>query len=177
MLVGPNNEGKSNVLTAINLALDILANWQQRRHFVSRTAIRAVSYRTAERVNYSWERDFPLSLQQDRPAGRSVITLELELTQKEFSDFQKTMGVNLNTNLKIKIGFGRQDVSYDILMKGRGKKRSIANANRLQSLFNLALYAIRCPHFGQQTMPRSLSQEHSNPSSGNSNLNRTIPRH
>ena len=32
------------------------------------------------------------------------------------------VGVNLSTNLKVKLGFGPEDVSIDILMKGRGKK-------------------------------------------------------
>jgi putative ATP-dependent endonuclease of the OLD family len=121
VLVGPNNEGKSNVLTATNLALDILANWQHRRHYLaSRTS--SIQYSTRDHVDYVWTRDYPMSRQADHPEGRSVVTLELELTPEEFSEFQRTIGINLSTNLRIKMGFGTRDVTYDILMKGRGKR-------------------------------------------------------
>jgi hypothetical protein len=48
--------------------------------------------------------------------------LEFSLTDDDFSKFRENVGVNLTTNLKIKLGFGPDDASFEALMKGRGKK-------------------------------------------------------
>ncbi len=119
VLVGPNNEGKSNILRAIALSLKLLTRGRAYRR-TPRAAVRY--YRTSFQFDYEWPRDFPISLQTRTPNGRSQFTLEFELTQEDFHIFYQQVGVKLSTNLKIKLGFGPEDVSFEILMKGRGKK-------------------------------------------------------
>lgn len=119
VLVGPNNEGKSNIVKAIALSLAVL----MRGRIYRRTRRAPVRYHHTEfRFDYEWPRDFPVSLQSSLPTGRSEFTLEFDLTEEDFEIFREQVGVNLNTNLKIKLGFGPEDVSIEILMKGRGKK-------------------------------------------------------
>jgi len=48
--------------------------------------------------------------------------LEFSLTEEDLSKFRENVRVNLTTNLKIKLGFGPDDASFEVLMKGRGKK-------------------------------------------------------
>ncbi|MBN2375439.1 MAG: AAA family ATPase [Sedimentisphaerales bacterium] len=118
VLVGPNNEGKSNIVKAIALSLGVLTKSRPYRR--ARRVVRY--YRSEFRFNYDWPMDFPVSLQDRYPDGRSWFTLEFALTDDDFTKFRETVGVNLTTNLKIKLGFGPEDASFEVLMKGRGKK-------------------------------------------------------
>jgi energy-coupling factor transporter ATP-binding protein EcfA2 len=127
VLVGPNNEGKSNIVKAIALSLSVLTKSRPYRR-ARRVPVRY--YRSGFGFDYDWPRDFPISLQTRNPTGRSEFTLEFALTDDDFQKFREVVGVNLSTNLKIKLGFGPDDVSFDVLMKGRGKKS--LNSNREQ---------------------------------------------
>ncbi|MBE3037529.1 MAG: AAA family ATPase [Chloroflexi bacterium] len=118
VLVGPNNEGKSNIVKAIALSLAVLTKSRlsrRPRHGPSRY------YRTNSDF-YDWQRDFPVASQSSHPSGRSEFTLEFGLTPEDFENFREQVGVNLGTNLKIKVGLGQADVSVDVVMKGPGKK-------------------------------------------------------
>ncbi len=119
VLVGPNNEGKSNIVKAIALSLNVLTRSRPYRRS-RRAPIRY--FRSSFRSDYEWSRDFPVSLQRKYQTGRSEFTLEFALTEDDFKKFREKVGVNLNTNLKVKLGFGPEDVSIEVLMKGRGKK-------------------------------------------------------
>lgn len=119
VLVGPNNEGKSNIVKAIALSLSVLTKSRPARRA---RASPARYYRSDFGFDYEWKRDFPVSLQERQPEGRSEFTLEFELTEDDFQNFREQVGVNLTTNLKVKLGFGHEDVKIEVLMKGRGKK-------------------------------------------------------
>ena len=121
VLVGPNNEGKSNIVKAIALSLTFLTKGRLNR--ISRS-IRARHLMPGSEFDfdYDWVRDFPVTLQQRYPTGRSEFTLEFELTEQDFQEFAKQVGVKLNTHLKIKLGLGPEDISVDILMKGMTKQ-------------------------------------------------------
>jgi AAA15 family ATPase/GTPase len=86
VLVGPNNEGKSNIVKAIALSLAVLTRGRVRR----RARFAPVRYyRTESRFDYEWPRDFPVSLQSAHPTGRSEFTLEFDLTQEDFNMFRE----------------------------------------------------------------------------------------
>lgn len=84
VIVGPNNEGKSNILRSLALSLTSIMGY--RLNAVRRTGSRP--YRDIERFDYNWERDYPLNLQEKNPDGKSEFTLEFELTSDEFTEFQ-----------------------------------------------------------------------------------------
>lgn len=124
VLVGPNNEGKSNILKAIVICLVALSHTEifRRRYTVG-------AYRNMEYFDqYDWNRDFPVSLRDKEPNGYSEFILEFELIDKEFSEFYEKVGSKLESNLKIKLSFGKDDAKIEILMKGKGKK--LLNANK-----------------------------------------------
>lgn len=120
VIVGPNNEGKSNILKGLGLALTLLTGSKQQRF--RRPGIISYSNRGVERFDYDWERDFPVNLQATEPDGRSEFTCEFELNETELKEFKKRIKVNLNSVLKAKISIGKVDVKFDFLMKGRGKE-------------------------------------------------------
>ena len=78
VLLGPNDEGKSNILKALVTALEILRDL--RRYKILRGRIQR---QKRDLGNYDWERDFPISLQVKNPGGESVFKMEFELTDKE----------------------------------------------------------------------------------------------
>lgn len=117
VIVGPNNEGKSNILKGLGLALILLTGNKQNRF--RRPGL--FSSRGIERFDYDWERDFPINLQAGEPNGRSEFTCEFELTEAELDEFKTKIKINLNSVLKAKISVGREDVKFDFLMKGKGK--------------------------------------------------------
>lgn len=128
VIVGPNNEGKSNILKGLGLALTLLTGNKQQRF--RRPGVFSYPNRGIERFDYEWERDFPINLQTAQPDGRSEFTCEFELTETELEEFKLKTKVNLNSALKAKITIGKEDIKYDFLMKGKGKEA--LNKKRLE---------------------------------------------
>lgn len=114
VLVGPNNEGKSNVLRALVTAMNILT----RERFADSQKPGFRFHRT--RRFYEWERDYPVDLQQQKPGGESTILLEFELTDAEITDFKKDVKSDLNGTLPLRISIGRDSHSVRVAKKGPG---------------------------------------------------------
>lgn len=120
VIVGPNNEGKSNILKGLGLALNLLTGSKYMRFRRPGTMM----YRSSsiEKFDYDWDRDYPINLQSTEPNGRSEFTCEFELNTEELEEFKKKTKVNLSTTLKAKISIGKEDIKFDYLMKGKGKE-------------------------------------------------------
>lgn len=120
VLVGPNNEGKSNVLRAIVLALNLLS---RSKYYRSQRQLRYTYSDREEResVAYDWVRDYPVQLQSSKPEGRSEFTLEFELTVEEQAVFKKAVKVNLSTNLRVRLTFGKEEAKLDLVLQGPAK--------------------------------------------------------
>ena len=97
VLVGPNNEGKSNIVKAIALSLAVLNQSQAYRRPKRGPTFRYRRDVGFENPEYQWTRDFPINLQSTSPTGKSEFTLEFQLTPKEFEIFRHLVGVALNT--------------------------------------------------------------------------------
>lgn len=115
ILIGPNNEGKSNILKALVTALELLG--ALKRYTLYRGKVRS---RSREVGGYDWEKDFPISLREKQPHGESVFKLEFELTQPEVEDFDKEVKSYLNGTLPIQLSLGKREPSFKVLKKGPG---------------------------------------------------------
>lgn len=117
-LVGPNNEGKSNILRALVIAMTVLAG--------RRSIYRPSQFRRSRRLypagRYDWLNDYPLNLHKKNPDGGSNITLEFFLTEQEKSDFKEEIGSNLNNTLPISFILNKNDIKITIPKQGRGQK-------------------------------------------------------
>jgi predicted ATP-dependent endonuclease of OLD family len=101
VLLGRNNEGKSNVLRALSIAM---------RALTSHAAEEPPSYRdTRDAHTYSWRRDFPISLQSRTNGTESIFRLEFELTAEEIAEFRETVRNTLNGSLPIEVKFGKNN--------------------------------------------------------------------
>lgn len=117
ILVGQNNEGKSNILHALTASMELV-----RQHAVGRMR-RAPPQRYRGRGTgiYDWERDFPIQLQSKNPNGKSVFRLEFELADDEIAEFKAEIKSNLNGTLPIEVKIGQDYLpEFKVLKKGPG---------------------------------------------------------
>lgn len=115
ILVGPNNEGKSNVLQALHTCLTLLSNEQ---FLVQRTENVRIRY---ERGSYDWESDYPINKQAKNPEGHSAFELHFSLTDEEQRAFFDFTASRLNDVLPIKLQFGPSPyASFKVLKQGIG---------------------------------------------------------
>jgi putative ATP-dependent endonuclease of OLD family len=115
ILVGPNNEGKSNILRALMMAMNILT-----RERAVRLADQRRQTIVYVRRLYEWETDFPVSLQQKHPNGQTTIILEFQLSKEELEAFRETVGSRLTGTLPLQIEIGRSEARVTMHKKGPG---------------------------------------------------------
>ena len=115
VLIGPNNEGKSNILRALVTALGVLSNLGNIRIMRGR-------FRSAYLMRdvYDWAKDYPMTLQEKNPNGESIFNLEFELTGEEVDEFVAEVKSNLNGTLLIQLMLGQKDPGFLVLKKGPG---------------------------------------------------------
>jgi len=116
ILIGPNNEGKSNLLQALNVGMAIIEMYSR----LEMTRYRG-SMRRAYRDLYSWELDYPITLQAEQPNGKSIFRLEFELDAEEVTDFYDEIKSTLNGTLPIELRIGKlEEPSFKVVKRGPG---------------------------------------------------------
>lgn len=100
VLVGKNNEGKSNLLTALNVAMEaIIQHSQSEYQYLG-------SYRNRL---FSWKRDFPISLQKRKSGLESIFTLHFRLEGEELTEFHELTKIRGNEDIPITVRIGKDD--------------------------------------------------------------------
>lgn len=117
VLIGPNNEGKSNILRALNLAMQTLSRFSR----TSKLPSASKDILDIKRI-YDWTKDFPVSLQKSQKNKKTKITLEFSLDEDEVSSFKKEIKSNLNGTLPVCITYDKETYSIKIVKRGRGSK-------------------------------------------------------
>jgi len=117
ILIGPNNEGKSNMLYGFILTLNTLC------HGLTRVRRTYLGRRRFSDEHYIWERDYPLQLQESNSNGASEFKIEFELSDDEKKEFQKITNVNLNSNLIIHLKFLLDKFVFSAIIKGQTKQK------------------------------------------------------
>ncbi len=126
ILIGPNNEGKSNILRALVTSLEVLSNLGRMRIYKGRLRDSALA-----REIYDWSKDYPISLQEKKPDGESIFNLEFELTSTEIAEFIKEVGSSLNGTLPIQLSMGLKPPGFKVVKKGPGGKTLSRKANAI----------------------------------------------
>lgn len=115
VLIGPNNEGKSNILRALVASLQFLASLGGVRLRNDR-----ITSTIRPRDIYDWSRDFPVSLQSKSPDGETVFDLEFRLSATEVERFREDVKSNLNGTLPIQLRFSAGETKLVVLKQGKG---------------------------------------------------------
>lgn len=117
-LVGPNNEGKSNILRALVTAMNVLT--RGRRKFIKNN--KPITSFTNFRI-YEWQTDFPIHLQEKFPEGSTSLILEFELNSKEITEFKREIKSKLNGTLPLRLDLNNTpNVKVTVSKKGKGAK-------------------------------------------------------
>jgi putative ATP-dependent endonuclease of OLD family len=127
-LVGPNNEGKSNILRAIVMAMNVLVARRSPAVPPSRTVGRP---RRRLLSRYDWAADCPLKMQAKGVEGGSKITLEFELSDDDVTQFYRAIGSRLNGTLPVSIVFKQSGIVVTIAKPGRGAKALSNKASKI----------------------------------------------
>lgn len=101
-LIGPNNEGKSNLLRALAIAFEMMRSG-------GRFAVRR-SFgigRATDELRYSWSRDFPAALQNDPDSAATKFTLTFSLSRRECKALSNIVKKNIKQNLSTTISVQR----------------------------------------------------------------------
>ena len=159
ILIGKNNEGKSNILKALDIAMQVLQDHaiEERRGLARRGG------RNDDR-SYNWQRDFPVGLQSRKTGTQSIFRLEFLLEDGEVTDFVDKIKSNLNGTLPIEIKIGKDNrASIKVAKRGKGgtaltsKSGKIADFIANKILFNY-IPAIRTEQEALSVIRRMLSQ-------------------
>lgn len=114
VLIGKNNEGKSNLLRALDAAMALL-----RTHAVRENRLRRNLYPH----DYRWKRDFPIQLQSRKGSKDTTFRLEFSLTPPEVAEFRQEIGVALNGLLPLEVVIGQtEEPEFRVVKTGRGTK-------------------------------------------------------
>lgn len=128
VIVGKNNEGKSNLLKALSISMNIISEYSKKRYFnrLNRNTMSTYSLYRMERMfegYYEWQRDFPIALQNKSGQKNTIFKLEFELTTNEIESFRKEIKSNLNGHLRLEITIGENNKpKIKVLKQGRGNE-------------------------------------------------------
>jgi putative ATP-dependent endonuclease of the OLD family len=115
-VIGPNNEGKSNLVRALVTSLQLLEELASapRSNLLTRSRIRRVSRA------YQWEQDCPLDLQTNANS-RTEFKLEFSLNDSDINEFYSEIGSSINNKLPITISIGRNGApEFEVNKPGKG---------------------------------------------------------
>ena len=96
VLVGRNNEGKSNLLNGLNVAMQTMM-------------LHAKQVRSDSQL-YNWERDFPVQFQERKSGLESIFRLNFRLNHEENIEFTRVTGIRSNEDIPIEIKYGRDNI-------------------------------------------------------------------
>ena len=159
VLIGKNNEGKSNLLRSLQVAMELL---QEHALDDRRGARRA--YRE-ELSCYRWKRDFPIQLQDRKGVNNTIFKLEFLLTDGEIEEFKTEIGSNLNGSLPLEVRIGKDNEAEIQLKKpGKNTKTLSKKSGKIAEFVARRIYfnyipAVRTDKEAIEVISRMLSQE------------------
>lgn len=134
VLVGKNNEGKSNILRALTLAMDIMKIYSS-----DPRSLRLSTNYLKNRTRYDWERDYPLSLQERNPNGFSSIELDFELNATDIYAIRNLTGIRLSGHIPVRVSINHSTVKIDI---PKGGTPAFANAENKLKIIEYVCFKI-----------------------------------
>ncbi len=128
VLIGRNNEGKSNVLRALSGTFYIIALLNRipmdsvPDYILANSRSLRLRRSIDSRWDYVWTRDFPISKQGNRKAQQTVFDLEFKLSKEEQDLFHRRIGHHFNEILPFRIIIDKTSVRFEIPKRAYGGK-------------------------------------------------------
>jgi len=129
VLIGRNNEGKSNLLRALEAAMNLLK--QHALAAPSPIRNRRLYLGDVGNVAYVWKRDFPVQFQNRRTSTQTLLKLDFHLDEDECRQFKDEIGSSINGLLPLEIKIGKDQEPQIRLVKS-GKNTTALAAKSAQ---------------------------------------------
>lgn len=122
VIIGPNNEGKSNILRALQTGLAILVDIPDRLQLGALTSGGEFHLRHTGLYSrwYSWSDDYPVALQTSAPNGSTLLVYEFLLNGTETQSFTDRVKSHLDGTLSIAITLAASGLSMRVRKRGPG---------------------------------------------------------
>ena len=133
VLVGKNNEGKSNILRALTLAMDIMKIYSKDPRSLQ------IAVRPYLKNHYSWEKDYPISLQEKNPNGWSSIDLNFELDEQDILSIRSMTGIRLSGCIPVRVSTNGAAAKIDIPKRGTA---AFADADNKKKIIEYVCFKI-----------------------------------
>lgn len=158
VLIGPNNEGKSNILRGLVLAMTVLTRGRYSYRLGRRSRVGYTVH------GYDWEMDFPVNLQKKNPNGQTELILEFSLSSEEYEEFQNDVGSKITGFLPLKISIGKQGISVSYHKKGSGSATLSKKSDKIADFVSRRIEfehipAIRTAKSAQEIVSELVSRE------------------
>lgn len=125
VLIGKNNEGKSNILRALTLAMDIM------KIYCSDPRSFQIAVRSYLRSHYLWEKDYPVSLQERNPNGLSSVDFNFELDDRDIAAIRGLTGIRLSGCIPVRVSTNGIVAKVDIPKRGTPAFSDVENKKRI----------------------------------------------
>ena len=145
ILIGPNNQGKSNILRGLAVALNVIKDLKQRSYLFYRMTMPRLrlkptrslrlrsKFQDSKELDYDYDRDYPLKLQDTdkKRKGQTKFELTLSLSDKEKSKYQKETKIKLKGDLRIKISIGHFHLPLSVVIEDSASPKKIKNKEEI----------------------------------------------
>ncbi|MDD3287484.1 MAG: AAA family ATPase [Alphaproteobacteria bacterium] len=122
IIIGKNNEGKSNLLKALAIAMNAIISHAHDKKFRPTPISRQRYLHRKSEQTYDWVRDYPVS-EQDNENGFSEFRLEFHLEDREVNEFYQAVKSSLNGTLPIIVKIGKDGAPVvRVSKRGKGSK-------------------------------------------------------
>ncbi|HHM9319911.1 TPA: ATP-dependent endonuclease [Pseudomonas aeruginosa] len=130
VLVGKNNEGKSNVLHALTLGLELIKQYPIKK--ARQLRIQDSGRLILRRAGFEWERDFPISLQLRSRPSPCVLRLEFALDADEIEELYARIGSRVNGSLPMEVTIANSaDYDLKVIKSGPGSATISRNSSKI----------------------------------------------
>ena len=173
-LVGPNNEGKSNLLRAVEIGFQLIQRWSalpddlagkdelsgdDARWFLMPSPRAFSRWDDRGLRGYDWARDYPLQKQGSKSAQPTVLRLSFKLTEDEIAKFKKVVGVSSNGTLPLEMQLSRTKVSLGIVKQGPGSATHKARAREIAKFITNGVMFVSIPAVRTSRQAQSLAND------------------
>lgn len=135
VLIGKNNEGKSNILKSLQVAMSLL------QEHANTNGRRARHTYLGDNKLYEWKRDFPIQFQDRKQNTQTIFKLEFSLDEIEVAEFKSEIGCNLNGNLPLQIKIGKEnETEINVVKTGKGTKRLTSQSAKIAQFIASKIY-------------------------------------
>lgn len=134
VVVGKNNQGKTNLVKAINLCFEVLENTRD----LSSTRMKYF------RSSYQYEKDFPLKFQSESNSKKTNVDLRFKIDEEESKEIYKLTGMSIKEYFDLVFEFDKSG-SIALSLSKKGVRNDIEKTHSLVNYITNSIVFVYIP--------------------------------